>query len=43
MGKPKGDIPLGRLGRKREDDIKRVIKTVCESVDCISLAQDTFQ
>jgi hypothetical protein len=41
MGKPGGKIPLGRLTRRWEDDIKMDLQEVgCGLMDWIELAQD---
>ena len=39
--KPEGMRPLGRPGRKWEDNIKMDLQEVgCEGMDCLDLAQD---
>ena len=41
VGKPKGKRPLGRTGRRWEDNIKMDLQEVgCGDVDCIELVQD---
>jgi len=41
MGKPEGKRLLGRLSRRREDNIKMDLQEVgCEGMDWIELAQD---
>ena len=41
MGKPEGKRPLGRPGRKWENNIKMDLQEVgCRSMDWIDLAQD---
>jgi hypothetical protein len=41
VGKPEGERPLWRPGRRREDDIKMDIEEVdCGGMDWIKVAQD---
>jgi hypothetical protein len=41
VGKPEGKRPLGRPGRRWEDNIKMDLQEVgCEDMDWIKLAQD---
>jgi hypothetical protein len=41
VGKPEGRRPLGRPGRRGEDNIKMGLREVgCEGADWIDLAQD---
>jgi hypothetical protein len=41
VGKPEGKRPLGRLRRRREDNIRMDLQDVgCGSMDWIGLAQD---
>ena len=41
MGKPDGKRPLGRTGRRWEDNIKMDLQEVgCGCMDCIELVQD---
>ena len=41
MGKPKGNIPLGRPRHRWEDNIKMDLQEVrCEGMDWIELAHD---
>jgi hypothetical protein len=43
-GETKGNRPIGRPKRRKEDNIKLDIKvTGCEDVDWIQLAQDSVQ
>jgi hypothetical protein len=44
VGKPEGRRTFGRTKRRREDNIKTVLKNIlCESVEWIRLAQDRYQ
>jgi hypothetical protein len=44
VGKPEGKRPLGRPGRKWDDNIRMNLRNIgWEGVDCIHLAQDRDQ